>query len=140
MDPPLPGRVIRLAELKPRIGLPGHPGLTAYSFARPGQGCRWLLVTLDVVAEGGGIEPHYHEGRDFDHAYYVVAGELLVTIGEQEYRVGPDSLVIFPAGVVHGFKAVSPGGARVLRLEASPTGEVTGGSVFVGTDRVSGGG
>ncbi len=125
------GRIIRLGELPPRRGLPGHPGVAAYSFVRPGQDCRWLLVTLDVVEEGGGIEPHYHEGRDFDHAYYVISGELLVTIGDEEYRVGPDSLIIFPSGVVHGFRAVSPGGARVLRLGASPTGEATGGSVFV---------
>jgi len=125
------GRIIRLGELSPRTGLPGHPGVTAYSFARPGQDCRWLLVTLDVVEEGGGIEPHYHQCQDFDHAYYVIAGELLVTIGDEEYRVGPDSLIIFPSRVVHGFRAISPAGARVLRLGASPTGEATGGSVFV---------
>jgi len=125
------GRIIRLGELSPRTGLAGHPGVTAYSFVRPGQGCRWLLVTLDVVEEGGGIEPHYHKGRDFDHAYYVVSGELVVTIGDEEYRIGPDSLIIFPSQVVHGFRAVSPGGARVLRLGASAVGEATGGSVFV---------
>lgn len=62
------GPIVRAAEVAGRTGLVGHPGVTAYTLARPGLNSRWLLATLDVVECGGGIEPHYHEGMDFDHA------------------------------------------------------------------------
>ena len=129
------GHVVKLSDLKGRDNLEGHPGIVAYNFARPGANCRWLLVTLDVIEEGGAIEPHYHEGADFDHAYYVIEGEVIAWVGEQEYRVGPDSLMLFPCQTIHGFKAVSPGGARILRLGASDCGVATGGSVFVGAGK-----
>src|ERR687886_24927 len=126
------GHVVSRADLSGRDNLEGHPGVVAYSFARPGQNCRWLLVTLDVIAENGGIEPHYHEGVDFDHAYYVIEGEVIARVGDQEYRVGPDSLMVFPCATVHGFKVVSPGGAKILRLGASDTGVASGGNTYLG--------
>ena len=125
------GHVVRLADLKAQTGLEGHPGITIYNFARPGANCRWLLVTLDVIEEGGAIEPHYHAGADFDHAYYVMEGEVIARVGDEEYRVGPDSLMVFPCATVHGFKVVSKGGAKVLRLGASDTGVVSGGNTYL---------
>ena len=125
------GHVVRLSDLQGRDDLEGHPGIVAYNFARPGGNCRWLLVTLDVIEENGAIEPHYHEGVDFDHAYYVMEGEVIARVGDEEYRAGPDSLLLFPCGTVHGFKVVSPGGAKVLRLGASDTGVASGGNTYL---------
>ena len=125
------GAVISLGDLKGETGREGHPGITIYNFARPGLNSRWLLVTLDVIEEGGAIEPHYHAGANFDHAYYLIDGEVVATIGDREYRVGPHSLMVFPCEVVHGFKVVSPGGAHVLRLGASDTGVASGGNTYV---------
>ncbi len=133
MDGQTPGYVISLSEISGRQGLAGHPGVTAYSFARPDRNSRWLLVTLDVVEEGGGIDLHYHDGMDFDHAYYVIDGEVVASIGDRQYRIGSDSLMFFPCGVAHGFKVVSAGGARILRLGASPDGVATGNSVWMST-------
>lgn len=56
---------------------------------------------------------------------------MLARVGDEEYRAGPDSLMLFPCHTVHGFKVVSPGGARILRLGASGTGQATGNSRFV---------
>lgn len=126
-----PGHVVSLADLKGRDDLKGHPGVVAYSFATPGQNCRWLLVTLDVIEENGGIEPHFHAGVDFDHAYYVMEGEVMARVGDEEYRVGPDSLMIFPCATVHGFKVISPGGAKILRLGASDSGTASGGNTYL---------
>ena len=128
------GQVVRLDQVHGRDDLEGHPGVVAHSFARPGDACRWLHVTLNVIEQNGGIDRHYHEGVDADHAYYVIEGELLAWIGDQEFRVGPDSLMIFPTAAVHGFKVVSPSGAKVLRLGAAAGGVTSGGSVFVDSD------
>jgi hypothetical protein len=125
------GAIIRFADIEGRAQIVGHAGLIAYTFARPGLNCRWLHVTLNVVEEGGGIAPHYHQGVDFDHAYYVLEGEVIATIGDQEQRVGPHALMLFPCATVHGFRVVSPGGARILRLGASDTGVSTGGNTYL---------
>ena len=127
-----PGPIISLAELEARNNVEGHPDMAIYNFARPNVNTRWLLVTLNVIDENGGIEPHYHTVADFDHAYYVIEGEVVARVGEEEYRVGPDSLMLFPSRTIHGFRVVSPGGARILRLGASDCGVATGGSVFLG--------
>ena len=128
------GSIVRLSDLQGRDDLEGHPGVVAYNFARPGANCRWLLVTLDVIEENGGIEPHYHAGVDFDHAYYVIEGEVIATVGDKQQRVGPDSLMIFPCATVHGFKVVSPGGAKILRLGASDTGVASGGNTYLSNE------
>ena len=125
------GGVLRLSDIEPHTDLEGHPGLQAYRFLRPpSEWSRWLLVTLDIVEEGGGIDPHVHEGITADHAYYVIEGEVEATIGEKRFDVGPDSLMVFPCDMMHGFTVTSPGGARVLRLGAAADGRASGGSVF----------
>lgn len=125
------GRIINVADATVREGLQGHPGMTAHRFVAPGSGTRHLLVTLNVVEEGGGIEPHYHENLDADHAYFLFDGTAVVRIGDDEFEAGPRSLIVFPPDVVHGFRVTSPGTTHVLRLGGSNGGPATGGSVFV---------
>jgi mannose-6-phosphate isomerase-like protein (cupin superfamily) len=126
------GAVISLADTETHTGLTGHPGLTAHRFVRPpSELSRWLLVTLDIVEQGGGIDPHYHEGIVADHAYYLIEGTAIATIGDEEFEVGPDSLIVFPCRTVHGLKVTSAGGAKFLRLGASADGPASGNSVYV---------
>jgi glyoxylate utilization-related uncharacterized protein len=128
--------IVKIEDLAPHRDLPGHPGLAAYRYVRPPEALsRWLLVTLDVVEQGGGIEPHYHEGLEADHAYFVIEGTVTATIGSESFEAGPDTLLVFPCQTVHGLTVTSAGGARLLRLGASPNGRASGGSVFVGADR-----
>jgi mannose-6-phosphate isomerase-like protein (cupin superfamily) len=123
--------IIRKSDLEPHSGIEGHGSMTIYRFARPGLNSRWLHLTLNEIEEGGGIEPHYHEGREFDHAYYVVEGEVIARVGDHEERIGPDSLMLFPCQEVHGFRVVSQGGAKILRLGASDSGQTSGGNIYV---------
>jgi mannose-6-phosphate isomerase-like protein (cupin superfamily) len=131
MNAPADGYVLSRSEIEPLTNVKGHPNMNIYRFARPFETSRWLLVALNDVEEGGGIDLHYHEHMDADHAYFVIDGEVIAWIGEREFRVGPLSIMFFPTGTLHGFKVVSPGGARILRLGASPDGIATGNSVWV---------
>lgn len=125
-------RVINFEETVGREGLKGHPGITAHRFvAGPDGGTRWILITLNVVEEGGGIAAHYHEGLTADHAYYVVKGTAMARIGDEEFEVRENGLMVFRSDIVHGFHMTSPGGGLVLRLGAAPDGHATGGSVYV---------
>jgi len=88
--------IIRKSDIEARRDVEGHGSMTIYSFARPGTNSRWLHVTLNEIEEGGGIEPHYHEGVEFDHAYYVLEGEVIARVGDHEERIGSDSLICSP--------------------------------------------
>ena len=126
------GAVIRVDDVVARTGLAGHPGCAAHQLLRPPSDLsRWLHVTYDDFEQGGAIDPHFHEGLDADHAYYVIEGEVRARIGDEYFDVGPRSLMIFPCEMVHGFSVTSPGGAKILRLGAAPDGRTSGGSVFV---------
>jgi len=129
---PARGTVIRVDDVAPRTDLEGHPGCAAYQLARPPSDLsRWLHVTYNVFAPGGGIDPHYHEGIDADHAYFVIEGRVWAQIGGDHFEVGPGGLMIFPCREVHGFSVLGPHGARILRLGAAADGRTSGGSVFV---------
>jgi glyoxylate utilization-related uncharacterized protein len=45
---------------------------------------------------------HIHE--DAGEAFYVLEGEYLIFMEEQEYRCPAGSFVFIPAGLVHGFR------------------------------------
>lgn len=125
-------RVINLEDTEGRKSLKGHPGITAHRFVSgPDGGTRWMLITLNVVESGGGIEPHYHEGLQADHAYFVLKGTATARIGDEEFEVRENGLMVFKSDIVHGFRMTSPDGGLILRLGASPDGRARGGSVFV---------
>lgn len=131
-DPNVWNRVVNFEDTTPRTDLKGHPGITAHRYvAGPDSGTRWILITMNVIEPGGGIEPHYHEGLTADHAYFLMDGTARARIGDEEFEVRENGLMVFRSDVVHGFKITSPEGARVLRLGAAPDGHATGGSVFV---------
>lgn len=125
------GGVIRVGDITPRHGIPGHPGVEGYRFVRPGSGSRWLHVSLNIIEQGGGIDNHFHEGIVADHAYFVMEGTVRARIGDEYHEVGPLSLLMFPCEKVHGFTVTSPEGAKILRLGAAAEGPTAGGSVYI---------
>lgn len=126
------GAIFSLDDAKVMADLKGHPGIKVHLFVSgPDEWANWLLVALNIIEPGGGIDPHYHEGIEADHVYFLADGEVVARIGDDEYAVSANSLMVFESSVVHGFRVTSPEGARVLRLGASATGKSTGGSVFV---------
>jgi quercetin dioxygenase-like cupin family protein len=68
------------------------------------------------------VEPHVHD----DHAdsFYVLAGEIEFTIGEEVVRAGPGTWFSAPRGTRHGFRSVGEGELRVLNIHAPRTGFV----------------
>lgn len=71
-------------------------------------------LTDSVVPPGGGPPPHLH-GRE-DEAFWVVEGELEITVGERTLRAGPGSFVHLPRGVLHGYRNAGDVPARFLTL------------------------
>ncbi len=67
----------------------------------------------------GGAPLHIHHGED--EAFYVLEGELLVQAGEQTFPATAGAFVQFPKGMVHTYKNVGAGPAKLL-VVVSPGG------------------
>ena len=75
------------------------PGFRMHMLADPGSGSLYAVVNYAEMAAGsGGLEMHIHE---FDQYYLVLEGELTVEVALQTHVVGPNTLVVLPAGVPH---------------------------------------
>ena len=55
---------------------------------------------------------HVHEHED--ELFYVLEGEHVFQVGDEEFRVGPGGLVFAPRGVPHAQRRVVPRTGRVL--------------------------
>jgi mannose-6-phosphate isomerase-like protein (cupin superfamily) len=62
---------------------------------------------------------HVHEHED--ELFYVLEGEHVVEVGDEEFRVGPGGLVFAPRGVPHAQRRVVPRQGRHLVM-VSPAG------------------
>jgi mannose-6-phosphate isomerase-like protein (cupin superfamily) len=82
-----------------------------------------FLVRASADTTGGGftiieeIDPldtplHVHERED--ELFYVLEGEHVFRIGDEEHRAGPDAVVFGPRGVPHAHRRVVPRTGRFL--------------------------
>jgi mannose-6-phosphate isomerase-like protein (cupin superfamily) len=62
------------------------------------------LFTLLEAAEPPGFGPPMHTHEDAGEAFYVLDGEYVIFLDDQEFRCPAGSFVFIPAGRVHGFR------------------------------------
>ena len=101
------GFILPLAELAYGHKVEGHHRMQSRGFLRPvaapsnpatppsrvmRETSKHLMITLNTIEPGGGIEEHYHEYKAempiFDHVYYVISGRIRANIGDVEKAVG----------------------------------------------------
>jgi glyoxylate utilization-related uncharacterized protein len=63
--------------------------------------------TLLEADEPPGFGPPMHIHHDAAEAFYVVAGEYIIFIRDEEHRCPVGSFIYIPAGVPHGFRVGS---------------------------------
>lgn len=71
--------------------------------------------TLLEATEPAHFGPPMHVHRDAAEAFYVLAGEYVIFIDDQQTRCPAGSFVYIPAGAVHGF-LVGDGPSKKLNL------------------------
>lgn len=64
-------------------------------------------ITLQAGDEGAGPPPHRH---DWDESFYVLRGNVEITVEGRPNRCTPGMLVHLPAGTVHGYRFGEGGG------------------------------
>lgn len=106
----------------------------AYSLGRDdGERLRFsdadFLIKASAESTGGAfaiieeIDPldtplHVHEGED--ELFFVLEGEHVFQVGDEEFRVGPGGLVFAPRGVPHSQRRVVPRTGRTLSQVSPP--------------------
>ena len=59
-----------------------------------------------------GAGPHFHRGRD--EFFYVLEGELVLRIAEEEHTARAGTFAFVPRGTIHGFHNASTSSATIL--------------------------
>ncbi|MGC8968648.1 MAG: cupin domain-containing protein [Thermus sp.] len=75
-----------------------------------------MLYDLYALLPGQVQKVHAHEGSD--KVYYVLEGEVVARVGEEEALLAPGMAVLAPAGVSHGVRNASGSPALLLVVMA----------------------
>ncbi len=78
-------------------------------------GGRFSLAEYDLPADFLGPPPHVH--KEFEHAWYVLAGELQVQIDERVIQAPEGTFVFVPKEIPHTFANPGSVSARVLATD-----------------------
>src|SRR5215216_6704064 len=76
---------------------------------------------FSVVEEIDPLDTRLHVHAREDEVFFVLEGEHVYRVGDEEYTVGPGGLVFAPRGVPHAQRRVVPRTGRQLTM-ASPAG------------------
>ena len=74
------------------------------------------LTVLQTQNEPPGFGPPLHRHRDAAEAFFVLEGEYLMFLADEQYRCLPGSFVYVPRDVPHTFQVSSKGPGRKLNL------------------------
>ena len=143
------GFILPLAEVEHGHKVEGHHGMQSHGFLRPvvaptnpkapppsivRETSKHIMLTLNTIEPGGGIEEHYHEHNAempiFDHVYYVISGRIRATIGDIEKTVGSNSLIYCPSNIRHSITNVGKDLAKVISIDGTGEGEKGGRLVY----------
>ncbi|MDD4903971.1 MAG: cupin domain-containing protein [Candidatus Bipolaricaulis sp.] len=75
---------------------------------------RQFEIMLGEIPPGYIYPPFPHEGEEFG---YVLEGQLLLTIGDETYTLGPGDSYHFAASTPHGYQAEGGAGVRILWVQ-----------------------
>ena len=72
-------------------------------------------LSIDELAPGGRLAPHVHS---YEESFYVLAGEAVVRVNGQAYRVRPGDFGAVKVGTVHAWRGVGTTPVRWLQMAA----------------------
>src|SRR5260370_9598866 len=95
--------------------LPGNEVSRTFEGGKHGPG----TVSFFLVNNEPGQGPKLHH-HPYDETFVILAGRVLVQVGDETIEGGPGDIVIGPPGVPHGFTNLAPRQARPVRLPPPP--------------------
>jgi quercetin dioxygenase-like cupin family protein len=80
----------------------------------PAGGPRFPLVMELIVPPGGSPPRHVHQG--LDDAFFLLEGEVVLSVGDETVLARPGTYAVVPAGSAHTFRVTSATPARMLQI------------------------
>jgi mannose-6-phosphate isomerase-like protein (cupin superfamily) len=77
-----------------------------------------LSVHSGRIEPGGEIYPHIHEGQT--ETFYILTGDVVCTMGEEQSSISAGCCCVAPPGVVHGLKNTGDKPVELLALFTPP--------------------
>jgi mannose-6-phosphate isomerase-like protein (cupin superfamily) len=74
-----------------------------------------------IFEENAPVDTPLHVHKNEDEMFYVLEGEHIFQVGDEEFRVGPGGFAFAPRGIPHSQRRVVPRTGRILAL-TSPAG------------------
>jgi (S)-ureidoglycine aminohydrolase len=96
--------------------LPGMPGTILRFMTSPRMGARFAQC-MAVIAPGGGCDEARDDG--LQHFFYVLSGEVEVSIGRKKEALSPGAFAYCPAGTAWRFRNRGTAEARLLWVKRS---------------------
>jgi mannose-6-phosphate isomerase-like protein (cupin superfamily) len=105
-------------------------GIERAVIVRPGEGhhvanVEFLARTADtprfnfsIITKQPGEGPPLHVHPEEDDAFYILEGEVVVIVEDDEVAVGPGTFVLVPPGVPHTFANRTQAVARIVNVHA----------------------
>lgn len=113
-----PRPLIRRAEEVEYESVSAAEGLSKGVLVGEGDGAPNLAIRRFVLEPGAEVPEHTNE---VEHEQYVLEGEYVVGIDEQEYTVAAGDSLLIPAGTVHWYR--NEGGEQGAFICAVPNGD-----------------
>jgi mannose-6-phosphate isomerase-like protein (cupin superfamily) len=93
----------------------GHRVGNVEFLARTVDTPRFTFAIIEIAA-GRQLDEHVHSNED--DAFYILQGEMIFILGDDEIAAPPGTFVLVPPGVAHGFRNDGDAPVRMLNLHA----------------------
>ena len=84
--------------------------------ARSADTPRFNLAVIEIQPHRGG--PPIHQHADEDDSFYILEGELIFTVADEEVLAGPGTFVLVPPGLQHTFRNDGDEVVRMVNVHA----------------------
>lgn len=95
--------VVRPASTVPSTPVTAGRSTDTQVLLGPGDGAPHFAMRKFTMGPGGGMP--YHTNT-VEHEQFVLKGRARVRIGEQHFEVGPDDVLLIPAGRPHSYEVL----------------------------------
>lgn len=91
-------------------------GATTFKVRADDTGGHFEITENTLAPRSPGTPPHIH-GK-FDHAFYVIEGQVEFQVGDRVVHAGPGACVFAPSGLAHRFSNPGTEPARWLQVDS----------------------
>jgi mannose-6-phosphate isomerase-like protein (cupin superfamily) len=112
---------VRVMAGEDRFGREWGLGISTLTFKVSGQESSGLLVIENAFCDKGGPPRHLH--YDQDEWFYVLEGEFLFEVGQEQMRLSMRDALLAPRKVPHVWASVGEAGGRIL-IAFNPAGKM----------------